>query len=179
LLIKRRMKRLPALFLLLPVVNLLAQSPSDSPSKRSWMNRMLHPFSSGTRLPDYNDPKLRGLTLRLDLAPQPVKLSEVRLLDIKVILTNASKRPIELQFPNEQRIEISLLSSTEKVLTKWSDNRAFAEKPGSVLINPGEHIEYNERIGTRDLTPNTVFIAEVSFPRYPDLRIRQKYMTAP
>jgi hypothetical protein len=173
------MKRLAPLFLLLSIANVLAQSTSDSPPKRSWVNRMLHPFSSGARLPEYNDPKLRGLVLRLELSPQPVKLSEVRLLDVKVVLTNASKRPIELQFANEQRIEIYLLNSTERVLTKWSDNRAFAEKPGSILINPQEHIEYNERIGTRDLAPNTVFIADVFFPKYPDLRIRQKFLTAP
>jgi hypothetical protein len=84
-----------------------------------------------------------------------------------------------LEFPTEQRIEIYLLSSTERVLTKWSDNHAFEEKPGTILINPQEHIEYNERIATRDLSPNTVFIAEVFFPRYPELHIRQKFLTAP
>ena len=73
-----------------------------------------------------------------------------------------SKRPIELQFPDEQRIEIYLLNSTERVLTKWSDNHAFEKKPATILINPDEHIEYNEKIATRDLTPNTVFIAGFS-----------------
>jgi hypothetical protein len=159
--------------------NAQAQGATNVPPKRNWLGRMLHPFNSGSRLPEYKDPRLRGLALRLELSPQPVKLSEVRLLDVKVTLTNMSKRPIELQFPNEQRIEIYLLNSTERVLTKWSDNHAFAEKPGSVLINPDEHIEYNEKIATRDLSPNTVFIAEVFFPRYPDLRIRQKFLTAP
>jgi hypothetical protein len=173
------MKRLAALTLLLLVADLHAQGTTNVPPKRGWLGRMLHPFSSGSRLPEYNDPRLRGLVMRLELSPQPVKLSEVRLLDVKVILTNMSKRPIELQFPNEQRIEIYLLSSIERVLTKWSDNHAFADKAGSILINPEEHIEYNERIATRDLTPNTVFIADVFFPRYPDLRIRQKFLTAP
>lgn len=180
MLINRRMKHLAVwlcLLVLLPDAH--AQSTTNVPPKRSWVGRMLHPFGSGTRLPEYNDPRLRGLTMRLELSPQPVKLSEVRLLDVKVTLTNLAKRPIELQFPNEQRIEIYLLSSTERVLTKWSDNHAFAEKPGSILINPEEHIEYNERIATRDLAPNTVFIADVFFPRYPDLRIRQKFLTAP
>jgi Intracellular proteinase inhibitor len=173
------MKRLVALLLLLLVADALAQSSTNTPPKRGWLGRMLHPFGGNTRLPEYNDPRLRGLTMRLELSPQPIKLSEVRLLDVKVTLTNLSKRPIELRFPNEQRIEIYLLSSTERVLTKWSDNHAFADKPVSVLINPQEHIEYNERIATRDLTPNTVFIADVFFPRYPDLRIRQKFRTAP
>ena len=175
------MRRTAALILLLLTVGVTAysQGTTNVPSKRSWLGRMLHPFGSSARLPEYNDPRLRGLALRLELSPQPVKLSEVRLLDVKVTLTNLSKRPIELQFPNEQRIEIYLLSSTERVLTKWSDNHAFEENPGSILINSEEHIEYNERIATRDLNPNTVFIADVFFPRYPDLRIRQKFLTAP
>ena len=173
------MKRLAALLLILLVVDAYAQGTTNQPPKRSWFGRMLHPFGSGKRLPEYSDPRLRGLVMRLEFSPQPVKLSEMRLLNVKVILTNMSKRPVELQFPNEQRIEIYLLSSTERVLTKWSDNHAFAEKPGSILINPEEHIEYNERIATRDLTPNTVFIADVFFPRYPELRVRQKFMTAP
>ena len=181
MLINRRMRVVVALLLVLLALttSVLAQGTTNVPPKRGWFSRMLHPFSKGTRLPEYNDPRLRGLALRLELSPQPVKLSEVRLLDVRVTLTNLSKRPVELQFPTEQRIEIYLLSSTERVLTKWSDNHAFADKPGSILINPEEHIEYNERIATRDLAPNTVFIADVFFPRYPDLRIRQKFLTAP
>ena len=181
MLINRRMKYAAALLLVMLALgaNAQAQGTTNVPPKRGWLGRMLHPFNSGTRLPEYNDARLRGLALRLELSPQPVKLSEVRLLDVKVTLTNMSKRPVELQFPNEQRIEIYLLSSTERVLTKWSDNRAFAEKPGSILINPDEHIEYNEKIATRDLAPNTVFIVDVFFPRYPDLRIHQKFLTAP
>jgi intracellular proteinase inhibitor BsuPI len=181
LLIKRRMKHAAALLLVMLAlgVNASAQGTTNAPAKRTWLGRMLHPFNSASRLPEYNDPRLRGLVLRLELSPQPVKLSEVRLLNVKVTLTNMSKRPIELQFPDEQRIEVYLLNSTERVLTKWSDNHAFEKKPGSILINPDEHIEYNEKIATRDLAPNTVFIAEVFFPRYPDLRIRQKFLTAP
>jgi hypothetical protein len=175
------MKRTAALLLVMLTLgaNAQAQGTTNVPPKRGWLGRMLHPFSGGPRLPEYNDPRLRGLTLRLELSPQPVKLSEVRLLDVKVTLTNMSKRSVELQFPSDQRIEIYLLNSTERVLTKWSDNHAFTEKPATILINPDEHIEYNEKIATRDLSPNTVFVADVFFPRYPDLRIRQKFLTAP
>jgi len=181
LLINRHMKYAAVLFLALLTLsaNARAQGTTNVPPKRSWFGRVLHPFNSGTRLPEYNDARLRGLALRLELSPQPVKLSEVRLLNVRVTLTNLSKRTIELQFPDEQRIEIYLLNSTERVLTKWSDNHAFEKNPATILINPDEHIEYNEKIATRDLTPNTVFIADVFFPRYPDLRIRQKFLTAP
>jgi hypothetical protein len=151
---------------------------SSTPQKRSWMSRMLHPFSSAS-VPTYKNPKLRGLVVDLQVSPQTVKLSETRQLAIKLTLTNRSKRAIELDFQTDQRIEIYLMNSAEVVLTKWSDNHAVTEKPGTVLINPQEHIEYNETIATRDLTPNKVFIAEVFLPKYPELRARQKFLTAP
>ena len=37
----------------------------------------------------------------------------------------------------------------------------------------------NFSIATRELTTNKVFIAEVFFPKYPELRVRQKFLTAP
>ena len=82
------MKYAAALLLVLLTLgaNARAQGTTNVPPKRGWLGRMLHPFSSGTRLPEYNDPRLRGLALRLELSPQPVKLSEVRLLDVKVTL---------------------------------------------------------------------------------------------
>jgi hypothetical protein len=117
--------------------------------------------------------------LELKLSPQPVKLSEVRQLQVNTILTNVGKRAVVLDFPTEQRFEIFLRNSSEAILTSWSDNHAFEEKPGTVLINPQEHVDYPTTIATRDLSPNKVFIAEVFFPQYPELRIRQKFMTAP
>lgn len=157
-------------------------APASSPAHPSLFNRMLHPFSSGTKSeapPKYKDPKLRGLTLTLQVSPQTVKLSEVRLLDIKAVLTNKGKKDIELMFPTDQRIEIYLMNTADVVLTKWSDNHAISEKPSSILINPQEHIEYNEKISTRELTRDKVFVAEVFFPQYPELRARQKFLTAP
>jgi hypothetical protein len=156
---------------------LSAQEPT--PEKRGgWFTRMLHPFQSNPA-PNYKDPKLRGLVLELKLSPQPVKLSEVRQLEVKLTLKNVSKRAVVLDFPSEQRIEIYLRNSTDAILTTWSDNHAFADKPGTILINPLEHIDYPETIATRDLTANKVFIVEVFFPQYPELRIRQKFLTAP
>ena len=122
---------------------------------------------------------MRGLALDLQITPQTVKLSEVRQLEIKVTLTNLSKRPVTLEFSTNQRIEIYLRNSAGNILTKWSDNHAIAERPATVLINPQEHAEYNETIATRDLTPNKVFIAEVFFPAYPELQIRQKFLAVP
>jgi hypothetical protein len=153
-------------------------TPTVAPQRRSWLGRILHPFSHEA-VPQYNDPRLRGLVLDLQITPQTVKLAEVRQLAIKVTLTNQSKRLVTLDFPTNQRIEIYLKNAAGQVLTKWSDNHAIAEKPATVVINPQEHIEYDETIATRDLTPNKVFVAEVFLPAYPELRIRQKFLAVP
>lgn len=100
-------------------------------------------------------------------------------MDVKLTLTNKSKRPITLEFPDSQRIEIILRNSADTVLTTWSDNHAFAQNASTVLINPQERVQYAETIATRELMPNKVFIAEVFFPKYPELHVRQKFLTAP
>ena len=153
-------------------------APTATPRRRSWLSRILHPFSPDV-VPQYKDPRLRGLAVDLQITPQTVKLSEVRQLGIKVTLANLSKRPVPLDFPTNQRIEIYLMNSAGDILTKWSDNHAIAEKPGTILVNPQERIEYSETISTRELTPNKVFMAEVFFPQYPELRIRQKFLAVP
>lgn len=177
------MKRAAVLLLLVLALSAtgLAQqaTPLPAPPKRSWLGRLFHPLRSSEPLPEYKDPQLHGLVLSLELSPQPVKLSEVRQMDVQLTITNKAKRPITLDFPNAQRFEIYLRNSTEKILTTWSDNHAFAENAGTILINPQEHIDYAETIATRELTPNKVFIAEVFFPKYPELRVRQKFLTAP
>jgi len=87
--------------------------------------------------------------------------------------------PIALDFPTSQRIDIQLLNPAGEVLTRWSENHAFTEEIGNVLINPREQIVYNETIATRELQPGRVYSVDVFFPRYPELRTRQKFMTAP
>ena len=147
--------------------------------KRGLFSRIFHPLSSAEVLPKYNDRKLRGLILDLQVSPQPVRLSEIRQIEVKVTVTNMGAHMIPLDFPTDQRIEVQLLNSADVVLTKWSENHAIKDKPGTVLINPSEHVEYKENIATRDLTPGKVFTAEVFFPKYPELRVRQKFLTEP
>jgi hypothetical protein len=154
-------------------------TPAPTPArKRGWLSRILHPFSPNI-VPQYKDPRLRGLALDLQITPQTVKLSEVRQLTVKVTLANLSKRPIALDFPTTQRIEIYLTNADGEVLTKWSENHAIADKPATILVNPSERIEYDETISTRELTPNKVFVAEVFFPQFLELRIRQKFLAVP
>jgi hypothetical protein len=177
------MKRRLALLVLIVCVAgaMFGQDVTPTPAqarKRGWMSRILHPFSPNV-VPQYKDARLRGLALDLQITPQTVKLSEVRQLSVKVTLANLSRRVIALDFPTTQRIEIYLTNADGEVLTKWSENHAIAEKPATILINPSERIEYDETISTRELTPNKVFVAEVFFPQFLELRIRQKFLAVP
>jgi hypothetical protein len=163
---------------LFAVSNAVAQTPTPAP--RSLFNRMLHPFGPAkTKTPKYQDPRLRGLLLEVQVPAESVRLSEVRQLRVHVVLTNLSVNPIALDFPTSQRIDIQLLNPGGEVLTRWSENRAFTEEIGNFLVNPREQIIYNETIATRELQPGRVYSVEVFFPKYPELRARQKFMTAP
>ena len=155
-----------------------AQAQTPSP-ERSFFSRMLHPFSSKKKLAKYQDAHLRGLLVEVQVPTEPIRLSEVRQLRVQAILTNLSDSPISLDFPSSQRIDIQLLNPAGEVLTRWSENRAFAEENGHLTINPREQVVYNETIATRELQPGRVYSVEVVFPRYPELRGRQKFMTAP
>src|SRR5437667_11635125 len=115
------------------------------PHRRGWLGRMLHPFSS-ERIPQYKDPRLRGLALDLQITPQTIKLSEVRQLRIKLTLTNQSKRPVTLEFPTNQRIEICLWYSAGEILTKWSDNHSIVKKTCTVYNTLHQRHEYYELI---------------------------------
>jgi hypothetical protein len=163
---------------LLAVPNATAQAPS--PGERSFFNRMLHPFASAKKkAPKYQDPRLRGLLLQVQVPTEPLRLSEVRQLRVKAILSNIGSSPVSIDFPTSQRIDIQLLNPAGEVLTRWSENRAFTEEIGNLTINPREDIVYNETIATRELQPGRVYSVEVFFPKYPELRSRQKFMTAP
>src|SRR5437763_222639 len=83
--------------------------PEPTPVHRSLFGRVIHPFGGGNKADapaNYKDPKLHGLTIAVQVSPEPVKLSEVRQLDVRVILSNRGKKGVELSFGTDQRIEI-------------------------------------------------------------------------
>ncbi len=170
------MRRTPLFVALLLCV---ATGLASAQEKRGVLGRLFHPFSSSEKLPQYRNQKLSGLVLSLQLPAEPVKLSEIRQLPVTIHLTNRGTRAVELSFPTEQRIEILLHDAAGRVVTRWSDNRAFEATPATILINPNEHLEYAETIATRDLAPGKVFTVETMVPAYPELDAKRKSIAAP
>lgn len=166
------------IIVLLAVSDATGQGPS--PPERGFFNRVLHPFASGKKKsPKYQDSRLQGLLVEVQLPTEAIRLSEVRQLRVQATLKNIGSSPVSLDFQTSQRIDIHLLNAAGEVLTRWSENRAFTEEIGNLTINPREEVVYNETIATRELQPGRVYSVEVFFPKYPELRARQKCMTAP
>lgn len=156
-----------------------APAQEESAPKRGLVGRLLHPFSSSEKVPDYRNPRLRGLILSVQVPTEPVNLTEVRQLPVTVTLSNRGKRAVELNFPTDQRIDIYLHNAAGRIVTRWSDNRAFEPTSASILVNPNEHLEYSETIATRDLSPGKVFTVEAVVPTYPELDAKRKSIAAP
>ena len=156
-----------------------APAQEESTPKRGLVGRLLHPFSSSEKVPEYRNSKLRGLILLVQVPTEPVNLTEVRQLPVTVMLSNRGKRAVELNFPTDQRIDIYLHDAAGRIVTRWSDNRAFEPKSASILVNPDEHLEYSETIATRDLSPGKVFTVEAVVPAYPELDAKRKSIAAP
>lgn len=172
----RRTALFAALFLLAAIGCATAQ---ESTPRRGFLGRLLHPFGSRSNIPEYRNPKLRGLQLGIQLPSEPIRLSELRQLPVTVTLVNRGDRAVELSFPTDQRIEILLHDAAGRIVTRWSDNRAFQPMPATILINPNEHLEYSETIATRELSPGRVFTVEVTVPSYPELDAQRKSIAAP
>jgi hypothetical protein len=93
---------------LFAISNATAQAPS--PPERSFFNRVFHPFASAkTKSPKYQDSRLRGLLLEVQVPTEPIRLSEVRQLRVQAMLKNIGSSPVPLDFPTSQRIDINCL----------------------------------------------------------------------
>lgn len=117
--------------------------------------------------------KAGSIVFRMQVTPLKVKLSDTRHLDVKIRLENTSKKFTQLSFPTTQRIELLVRSDDGKVITQWSEDRAFDPQPGYVSINPGEFVEYATTLSTRDLQAGRTYTVLGFFPNYDAFRAEQ------
>lgn len=115
---------------------------------------------------------LRRMEMDLSVQPQPLKLSEVRRLDVSVRLTSRGRSLVQLQFPSAQRIEVLILDEAGAKVTQWSDDQLFAQVQSYLTINPGERVQYDVKLATRDLTAGRTYTVEAFVPGYEQLKKR-------
>ena len=128
------------------------------------------PFRRGKKDEPEAKTNWRKLAMTMSLEPPLVKFGETRAIEITVSVVNKGKEPVQLDFPNSQRIDVVVKNDSGKTLSKWLDDQRLEKEPGFVLINPGEKIEYSAKISTREMTEGKPFTIEAFFPGYEKLR---------
>ena len=114
-------------------------------------------------------PKQPALQATVRLDPAEVVLADRR--DVRVIFSveNTTRRSQRLDFPTAQRIELALIAPDGRRIFLWSEDRLFDPKPGTVVINPRERIEYEATVPTRDMTAGSTYSVEVGLLGYPEV----------
>ncbi len=105
---------------------------------------------------------------KLVVEPQEFSLDDRREVAVTYTVFNKTNKLLRLDFPTDQRLEITVKDPAGQVIERWSDDRAFDEKVGVVMINPDERIEYEEKIATREMVPGTTYTIEASMADNPE-----------
>lgn len=155
---------------------LASEEGSGKKSRPGLLSRTWRTVNIFDRSPEQPDEKgvvrTKFLTLTMQLAPLPLKLSEARQLKVSLLLANKSKKFVQLEFPTTQRIEVLVRDKAGKMVTQWSEDQAFASVGSYAVINPGERLEYSASVSTRDMAAGKEYVVEGFFPHFEELRAR-------
>lgn len=110
----------------------------------------------------------RNASSRISLEPRNFSLDDRREITVTYEITNRTRDILRLEFPNSQRLEITVADPSGRIVERWSDDRFFPQATGIIMINPDERIEYVERIPTREMQPGVTYTIEASVPNHPD-----------
>lgn len=90
--------------------------------------------------------------------------------DVRVVysLVNTSRQMQRLDFPTSQRLEVTMRGPDGANLFQWSEDRQFAPVATAVMVNPGERLEYEAAVPTRDMVSGRVYTVEAVLPGYPE-----------
>src|SRR5690606_33746015 len=105
---------------------------------------------------------------KLVIEPSEFSVDDRREITVRFLVQNRSNRLVKLDFPTSQRVEILVRNPAGEVIERWSDDRAFHDEAGVVMINPDERIQYEERIATREMQPGVTYTIEASLANNPE-----------
>jgi hypothetical protein len=116
---------------------------------------------------------------KLTVEPEQFSLADRRELDVTYTVKNQTKKIMRLDYPTTQRVEILTSDSNGQVIDRWSDDRSFEATEGIVFINPGERIEYNEKVPTRDMKADATYTITGEVSANPGFEATQAVSPAP
>lgn len=100
--------------------------------------------------------------------PAEFTLSGRREVRVVYSLVNSSRQMQRLDFPTSQRLEATMRGPDGTSLFQWSEDRQFAPVATAVVVNPGERLEHEAAVPTRDMVSGRVYSVEVVLPGYPE-----------
>lgn len=100
--------------------------------------------------------------------PEDFALSGRREIKVVFSLRNASRQLQRLDFPTEQHWEATLRGKDGRSLFLWSEDRSFAAVESVVVVNPGERLEFEAAVPTRDMVAGRVYTVEAMLPGRPE-----------
>lgn len=103
-----------------------------------------------------------GLQTRLTLDPSDFVLADRREIRATYSVVNKSRAAVRLDFPTEQRVEFALMAPDGRRIFLWSEDRLFAATPSTLVVNPGERLEYAAALPTRDMAAGRKYTAKAS-----------------
>lgn len=122
---------------------------------------------------------LRGLELRVTTEPASPRVSQDRRIHVVIALVNTGKRSVNLRFGSTQSREILIHDARGAILTRWSEDYVFEQALTTLVVNPGERVQYKETISTRDLAANREYTLDVGILGYSDLQVSAPFRTLP
>jgi hypothetical protein len=111
-------------------------------------------------------PGVGGLVGELRVAEGVFALAGRREIGLVYAVQNRSGEVAQLEFPTGQRLEVVLADGRGRRLFLWSEDRWFEEKPSHLLVNPGERLEYEASVPTRDMEAGGSYTLEARLVGY-------------
>ena len=146
-----------------PFVGPKPERPGAVPNAAKIAKVRANPFGPITGVTAY------GLEMRVKLTPDPIKLSDTRQVEARIILINRSKKPVTLSFNDSRVYDFVLRDAAGKKLAQWSDDQPVTQNPGYVIVNPGERSEFVGNVSTRDMVAGRQYTLEASIAGYDKL----------
>ena len=98
--------------------------------------------------------------------------ADQKAIDFALHLTNPTKKSVELEFPNGQEYEFSVVDSTGREVYRWGNGRMFTQSLQNRLLDGGETMQFEERAEKSLPSGKYVAVATLRSSNYP---VKERY----
>ncbi|MEY5024684.1 MAG: Intracellular proteinase inhibitor [Verrucomicrobiota bacterium] len=119
------------------------------------------------------------LEIQMRIEPPNPSLARDRQIRAVLTLQNPSKHAQVLHFSTTQRADAVIRDASGKVVSRASEDRSFEKSEALVTVNPGERLELELALATRDLTVGRVYTLDAAVSEQDSLRVQKSLSVGP